>query len=1055
MRKFLTIIFLFNVLCLTSQINPNDIQGLAHWYSADSLNKDINGLVDTIYDLSINNDHLIQNNSSQRPKFYDSAFNNKPIVSFNGSKSLETLFSQTITQSYTVFSIWRITGNGMSVFLDDRSNHMIDNQGGTTIRIFASGGFSYSKSSPFDFIITHAEFNGASSKIYENSVLKAQGSIGNSNLPGLTMGKRTIYNDRFFHGDFSQLLIYDEILSQNQIDSVYSYLQYYYAEPVNLGADIIYSVCDSVLNAGKNFKSYLWSDGSTADSLVVDRSGTYWVEVEDVFGFVSKDTIEVLTEKFEYPTQQVFCYGDSIIWNTHLSANYNFIWQDGSIADTLIINSSEEVHVKVTDSYGCVFQSDTLSFYRDDFEIIASLGPDTNLCEGNSLGLFPNNNTSNYLWSTGETTSEIEITNSGIYHVTADNTNGCEVKDTISITIIGVAPNVQIQVPNSVCPYIPFDFEDLSTTTDGSNIISWDWDFGEGSSASSATGDFAYPTDGNYDITLTIETSSGCFNTLTTPIEVKANPIMIFTSNQECQNQNIEFNGGQLSPQTITDWNWNFDDPLSGTDNTASGQNTIHLFDASGDFDVMLIGTDIFGCIDTLVQSKTIDPTPVADFTFTEVCEGNVVNYVNASTVNSPATISSYQWTFGDGTNSGQTNPQKPYAVQGNYTVDLTATANNGCSSTESKSIKIHAIPQVNFSMNQACAGIATEFTDQSFIPNGSVAQVDWAFNGGLPVTGFTVSNNFSSSGSYSLEQTVSSAFGCANSAVSTITIKDFIKASFKFSPNAFVTDYPIVFESTSTGANQYDWTFGNFATAQQPDTSIVFDESQIGNTYEVKLLIQNIHGCSDSASVKRTVIDRETDLEISQLFSQESNGYLTIGVRLKNVGSTPISKVDLFLRKPGTGTIKESWAGMLQAGEEDVYIFSASPSATVLADDKAQNYLCIEGRIISPAQFTESVLQNNEVCKVIAPTEMVVIRPYPNPVSDQLTIKVVMPKKEVIALHIYDDQGKKVHTITEKEELQKGLNTFYVNTSGWSAGNYKIRTIGESKVKSVGFVKL
>src|SRR5690554_1071458 len=862
----------------------------------------------------------------------------------------------------------------------------------------------------------------------------------------------------YLDGAISEILLFNNVLTDSLRSLTNNYLRHKYAPPVNLGRNISYSLCDSVLYAGKHFTSYNWSDGSTADSLVVSNSGTYWVEVEDVFGNISSDTIEVVLPSFQHPTSQLYCPSEFIDWQTGLGEHYNYLWSDGSTADSLVINSPGSYHVTVTDTNGCVFQSDTLVFDEDPFTATASLGPDVNLCTGNNLGLSVGANEAvSYLWNTGATTPEIGISSSGTYNVQVQNANGCIAMDTIDVTIIGDAPNIAFDVPAQSCVAAPFDFEDLSTTTDGSSIIAWDWNFGEGSTAQLEQGNFAYSADGNYDITLTIETSSGCFNTLSTPIEIKTNPMLTFSTSYICQNQAIEFNGGQLSPQTITDWNWNFNDPASGIDNVAVGQNTQHVFASPGDYDVMLIGTDIFGCIDTLVQTKTIAPTPTADFNFNEVCEGSVVNYQNASTVASPATITSYQWTFGDGTNSGQTNPQKPYASQGVYTVGLTATANNGCSDDTTQTIKIHAIPQVNYTLEQACAGIDAQFIDNSFIPNGSVAQVDWSIDGQTPITGFTVGHQFPNAGTYSLEQTVRSAFGCENSAVSSVTIKDYIDADFDFSPNAFVSDYPIVFQSTSTGASQYEWTFGDFANAQQADTSITFDESQIGNTYTVELLVRNIHGCSDSMTIQGTVLERQTDLLISQLFSQEENGYLTIGVQLKNIGTTPINRVDLYLRKPSlSGGIKETWSGNLQAGQSEIYVFSAAPSATVMDKYADQNYLCIEGRIVSPAQFTELDLENNEVCRVIAPSEVVLIHPYPNPVSDQLTIKVVMPAKEVIALHVYNDQGRLVHTVTEEEELQKGLNTFYVNTSGWAAGNYKIRTITSTKqVPTVGFVKL
>src|SRR5690554_4385969 len=1042
-----------------SQIIPSDLSSLLLWYDANDLTISP-GNVPLWKDKSGNDYDLLQPTASNQPIKISNALGDKSIIRFDGGDFMTSAFGSNYNNPGTIFILYKTVSSANQYLFDGLTSfNSMSLRNGNTVQAYIDGSLiSYNKTYPSGFTINALVINISNSMLKENGVIKTTGNLTSNSFEGINLG-RYYGGGGGFYGDIAEFIYYNRALTTSEIEDVESYLRHKYAPPVNLGPNISrYGFCDTTLYAGKRFDSYLWSNGSTADSLIVSETGTYWVETVDIFGFISRDTVEVSFPSLNPPTTLLYCQNEFIDWQTGLGQHYTYLWSDGSLADSLVINSPGDYHVVVTDTNGCIFKSDTLSFSEDPFTTSASLGPDKNLCAGNNLGLsIGANEAVSYLWNTGETLPEIEITTSGSYHVEVQNANGCIAQDTIAITIIGDAPIVSMNIPSAVCTAAPFDFEDLSTTTDGSNIISWDWDFGEGSTENVEQGNFAYSVDGNYDITLTIETSSGCFNTLSTPIEIKTNPILTFSTNYICQNQAIEFNGGQLSPQTITDWYWNFNDPASGTDNVATGQNTQHVFASPGDYDVMLIGTDIFGCIDTLVQTKAIAPTPTADFNFNEVCEGSVVNYQNASTVASPATITSYQWTFGDGTNSGQTNPQKPYASQGVYTVGLTATANNGCSDDTTQTIKIHAIPQVNYTLEQACAGIDAQFIDNSFIPNGSVAQVDWSIDGQTPITGFTVGHQFPNAGTYSLEQTVRSAFGCENSAVSSVTIKDYIDADFDFSPNAFVSDYPIVFQSTSTGASQYEWTFGDFANAQQADTSITFDESQIGNTYTVELLVRNIHGCSDSMTIQGTVLERQTDLLISQLFSQEENGYLTIGVQLKNIGTTPINRVDLYLRKPSlNGGIKETWSGNLQAGQSEIYVFSAAPSATVIDKDADQNYLCIEGRIVSPAQFTELDLENNEVCRVIAPSEVVLIHPYPNPVSDQLTIKVVMPAKEVIALHVYNDQGRLVHTVTEEEELQKGLNTFYVNTSGWAAGNYKIRTITSTKqVPTVGFVKL
>ncbi|WP_107039459.1 PKD domain-containing protein [Brumimicrobium mesophilum] len=869
------------------------------------------------------------------------------------------------------------------------------------------------------------------------------------------LGRST--GSHFMDGEIGEIILFNVKLSDSLRELTHEYLRHKYAPPTNLGANISkYGFCDTTIYAGERFESYLWSDGSIADSLVVNSSGTYWVEVEDVFGFISRDTIKVNLGQLNYPLSNQYCSNDSIIWNTNLGLNYSYLWSDFSTGDTLIIDSPGDVHVVVTDTNGCIFASDTLNFTEDIFATTATLGPDTTMCSGNDIVLSSGaSSATSYLWNTAETTPQLEINTSGTYSVIVQNANGCEAKDTIDVIITGDAPIVQMQIPSNACVNAPINFSDLSSTTDGSTIIGWTWAFGDGDSSTVATGNHAYSNSGMYDIDLIIETSSGCFNKLTQTIEVKENPMLTFATTNQCQFEGILFSGGQISPTTISSWDWNFADPSSGIENTANGQNTSHTFNDDGDFDVLLVGTDVFGCVDSLIQTINIVPAPTADFIFDEVCEGSIVNFQNTSTIVAPAVITGKLWDFGDGTASTQNNPQKPYSSHGIYDVELLVNSDNGCSNSITQTVKIHATPQVQHSVDQNCAGLETSFIDASFVPNGSVAQVSWRFDNQAPLNGFNITNNFSNSGIYELEHEVTSSFGCINANVSDVTINPFLNADFTFTPGAFITDYPIVFESTGSGANEYLWSFGNFATSQQADTSIVFEESQIGTTQIVQLKVENEWNCVDSMRIELPVLDQRTDLEISQLFSQEINGFLTIAVRLKNKGTTPITEVDLISQSPNTGSIKETWSGMLQANEEEIYIFSASPSAQIPAEDTIQNYLCVNGEIIQPVQFIEEDLTNNEVCKTMTENQAVIINPYPNPVKDQLTIKLVMPKKGAVTLKVYNNLGKIIHVISDKQALDKGLTVFVLETSSWANGNYRIVYEGDGNVEAVEFVKI
>src|SRR5690554_6990297 len=104
-------------------------------------------------------------------------------------------------------------------------------------------------------------------------------------------------------GDIAEYIYYNRALTISEIEDVENYLRHKYAPPVNLGPNITqYGFCDTTLYAGKRFDSYLWSDGSTADSLIVYEPGTYWVETVDIFGFTSSDTIELIFPEFQNPT---------------------------------------------------------------------------------------------------------------------------------------------------------------------------------------------------------------------------------------------------------------------------------------------------------------------------------------------------------------------------------------------------------------------------------------------------------------------------------------------------------------------------------------------------------------------------------------------------------------------------------------------------------------------------------------------------------------------------------------------------------------------------------
>ncbi len=117
---------------------------------------------------------------------------------------------------------------------------------------------------------------------------------------------------------------------------------------VNLGSDIEFCSDTQIqLNAGDNFASYLWQDGSTNQIQVVDEIGSYWVKVSDQFLCEASDTIILFS-----------CYNPTKAKSKFLTPN-----GDG-LNDTFRVVFQYEVdfEMKVFDRWGRVL------FVSNDYE---------------------------------------------------------------------------------------------------------------------------------------------------------------------------------------------------------------------------------------------------------------------------------------------------------------------------------------------------------------------------------------------------------------------------------------------------------------------------------------------------------------------------------------------------------------------------------------------------------------------------------------------------------------------------------------------------------------
>lgn len=206
---------------------------------------------------------------------------------------------------------------------------------------------------------------------------------------------------------------------------------------------------------------------------------------------------------------------------------------------------SFDVQLITTDANG---NSDTL-YYPSYISVsptpIVTLGVDTQLCTGDSVLLTMQPGYNNYLWSNGNTNSQIWVTGNGVYWGLS-SINNCEASDTIVITAIQcAAPFVNFQSSDSViCEKSLVDFFDLSN----GNPTSWQWTFTGGQPVNSTlqnpTGIY-YNAYGNYPVKLVATNQYGkdsaTINQFINIVANPASPFITYANSQLCSTPAVSY----------------------------------------------------------------------------------------------------------------------------------------------------------------------------------------------------------------------------------------------------------------------------------------------------------------------------------------------------------------------------------------------------------------------------------------------------------------------------------------------------------------------------------
>lgn len=541
--------------------------------------------------------------------------------------------------------------------------------------------------------------------------------------------------------------------------------------------------------------------------------------------------------------------------STATDINGNFVYQVQSGSGLFFANQVGTYWVRCTDIRGCVDSASVTVMQApaaDANFTVAAAG----YCHGTNVNFVPDAAMLagyDYQWDFGGgvTSNSYNASHTfpgpGTYPVTLTVTTdqNCTASKIVNVVIHPI-PAAAFAF-TAACPGSPVQFDNNSTAGSAGNLVTIDWDFGDGNTTTSmgngagVGGDVShtYAAEGAYTVSIQAS-SNGCTSTVFSQVvNVYPVPSPAFSVSNACAGQSTVFtNGSSISDSSPLTYLWNFNGMVGPT---STAENPAYPYPAPGAYTVTLTVTSANGCTETVSQVVTVFTNPSVAFTSTNACVNNLASFVDQTPVIAGATPYTYDWNFGDGNTGNNQNEAHVYTNPGTYTVNLSLTTAAGCVGSSVGTVTIHPGPNVGFSALPGCAGTSIGFVNTS----SNAVSYEWS----IPALAFTstqqnVAQSFPTAGTFPVSLSAQSANGCVGNFSGSIDIYPNPVVSLGGSISTCTANY--LLDADPLNANvggSFLWSTG--ATAS------TFNVTYNGN---FAVTVTTVNGCSASDNVNVTL---------------------------------------------------------------------------------------------------------------------------------------------------------------------------------------------------------
>jgi len=602
---------------------------------------------------------------------------------------------------------------------------------------------------------------------------------------------------------------------------------------VNLGPDTNICLGDNyTLNALNNGASYVWTGGSTNQTLIIDTAGTYGVTVTDANTCSETDAMVLVINQLPVlsisPADTSICLGESVVLQAFGDAS--IIWLNGvgffpnGMTNSLSPTVTTTYTIEGTDSIGCVntFTTDINVLPLPNISITL---PNDTICKNDTVSGFATGGVS-YAWTTNS--AQLNTTGSANsffptqttnFQVTGTDALGCENSFDTTI-VVNALPQILVSpFGDSICV-------GQSTNMIASGAESYSWS--PITALSFITDDtlIASPTD-TITYTITGTDSNQCVNDTSIVVNVTPLPVISATVSDDSV---CTITPTTLSVTGAVNYIWGPTSNMIGA-NTANPvvspvSTTTYVVTATGPNGCQALDTVLVVVFDIPNYSAGSD---------TAICAGDTFQ-LNAS---GGAT---YIWNNGNLLSDPNIpNPNCFPTVGGFFRVTITDT--NGCSFKDNMFVTVNPKPAARAGANvSVCKADTIQVGGNPTGPTGST----FSWTPVAQVLNPTASNPYVfGDTNTTFKVVVTNAFGCSDSSTVSIFVDSLPDASVLTAPS-FICNEESGIVAVTGGFNSYS---ASPASAVVPLGNGRFEVSST-SSMSLTIRVTDIKGCTKNLIV-------------------------------------------------------------------------------------------------------------------------------------------------------------------------------------------------------------